>query len=98
MKIQPGEIVVAILQNPREKLVGVLSEIGSAGIFLRGIDLLYFDEWTRAIANDEPHLPIQDYFIPMWRVERITRDEGTDEMPSMSRILHQRTGHEFGEF
>lgn len=97
MKIKTGEIVVAVLQNPREKLVGVLDEIGPAGVFLRGIDLLYFDEWTRAIANDEPHLPMQDYFIPMWRVERITLDEGTDEMPSMSAVLHQRTGREFGE-
>lgn len=97
MKIKSGEIVVAVLQNPREKLVGVLGEIGAAGVFLRAIDLLYFDEWTRSIANEEPHLPMQDYFIPMWRVERITLDEGTDEMPSMSAILRQRTGREFGE-
>lgn len=97
MKIQPGEIVVTVLQNPREKLVGILTEIGAAGIFLRGIDLLYFDEWTRAIANGEPHLPMQDYFVPMWRVERVTLDEGTDEMPSMAAILKQRTGREFGQ-
>jgi hypothetical protein len=98
MKIETGESVILILQNPREKLVGTLHEISAAGVFLRGIDLTYFDEWTSAIKNNEPYLPMQDYFVPMWRVERLTRDEGTFEMPSLTEQFEQRTGFHLRDF
>lgn len=76
-KIEAGEAVVLILQNPREKIFGIVHEIGAAGVFARGVDLNYFDEWTRAIKNNEPYLAAQDYFFPMWRVERLSRDESS---------------------
>jgi len=98
MKIETGESVVIILQNPREKIVGILHEINASGIFARGIDLNYFDEWTRAIVGNEPYLPMQDYFFPMWRVERLSRDEGSFEMPSMAEQFRQRTGFDFMDF
>jgi hypothetical protein len=98
MKIKAGESVVIILQNPREKIVGILHEIGVAGVFLRGIDLNYFEEWTRSIVNNEPYLPMQDYFLPMWRVERISKDESSFEMPSMTEQFRQRTGLDFTDF
>jgi hypothetical protein len=97
-KIKTGESVVVILQNPREKIVGVLHEISNSGIFVRGVDLTYFDDWTRSIANNEPYLPMQDYFFPMWRVERISRDESSFEMPSMADQFEQRTGLSFTDF
>lgn len=92
MKIETGEPVVIILQNPREKIVGVLHEISAAGVFARGIDLSYFDEWASAIKNGEPHLPMQDYFFPMWRIERIMHDESSFEMPSLAEQFRQKTG------
>ena len=98
MKIETGESVIVILQNPREKLVGILDEISQAGISLRAIDLSYFDEWTRSIVRDEPYLPMQDYFVPIWRVERLTRDESTPEMLSFAEQFKQRTGFEFAQF
>ena len=98
MKIETGESVVLILQNPREKLVGILHEISAAGIFLRAIDLGYFDEWVNSIKNDEPYLPMQDYFVPMWRVERLMRDESSFEMPSMSEQFNQKTGFDLSQF
>ena len=97
-KIKAGESVVVILQNPREKIVGALHEINASGIFVRGIDLNYFDEWTRSIVNNEPYLPMQDYFFPMWRVERISKDESSFEMPSMAEQFQQRTGLSFTDF
>ena len=97
-KIKAGESVVVILQNPREKIVGALHEINTSGIFVRGIDLNYFDEWTRSIVNNEPYLPMQDYFFPMWRVERISKDESSFEMPSMAEQFQQRTGLDFTDF
>jgi hypothetical protein len=98
MKIETGESVIVVLQNPREKLVGILDEINAAGVSLRAIDLSYFDEWTRAIKYNEPYLPMQDYFVPMWRVERLTRDESTPEMLSFAEQFKQKTGFEFAQF
>jgi hypothetical protein len=98
MKIESGECIIVILQNPREKVVGILHEIGAAGIFMRGIDLNYFEEWAAAIKNDEPYLPMQDYFFPMWRVERATRDEGSVEIPSMAEQFNQKTGFDLSDF
>ncbi len=95
MKIENGEIVVAVLHTPREKLLGIVDEINQAGISIRAIDLGYFDDWCSSIANGEDYLPMSDYFFPMWRVERITRDEGS---PSMSEIFEQRIGRPLGEF
>ena len=98
MKIETGETVVAVLQNPREKILGILYEITAAGIYLRGIDLDYFDEWTLAIKNGEPYLPMQDSFFPLWRLERITRDDSLQGLPSMAEQFEQRTGLKIREF
>lgn len=97
-KIETGEAIVLILQNPREKIFGLLHEIGAAGVFVRGVDLNYFDEWARAIKNNEPFLPAQDYFFPMWRVERLSRDENSEEMPSMLEQFSRQTGLRFEDF
>lgn len=98
MKIAPGESVIVVLHSPREKLLGVLEEINTAGVSLRAVDLSYFDDWCRSIANGEQYLPMNDYFLPMWRVERIMRDEGTPDAPSMTGIFKQRTGQDMIEF
>lgn len=92
MKIEAGEYIIVVLHTPREKLFGVLDEISSAGISLRAIDLGYFEDWCRAIATEEHYLPMSDYFLPMWRVERLTRDEGTADIQSMAEQFEQRTG------
>ncbi len=92
MKIEAGDTVIAILHSPREKLLGTLNEISPAGILMRSIELGYFDDWCRSIAEGEVHLQMSDNFFPMWRVERITRDEATDDVPSMSEQFEARTG------
>jgi len=97
MKIEKNECVIIILQNPREKVFGILDEINQAGVFIRGIDLNYFDEWTQAIRNDEQFLPMLDAFYPMWRVERLTRDESSESLPSLEEQFEQRTGLKLGD-
>ena len=92
MKFQTGDPVIIILREPREKLLGILEEISEAGVTARSIDLSYFDDWVRAIANGEPHLSMADQFIPMWRVERVTRDEASGDIPSMSEQFEAKTG------
>lgn len=95
MKIQSGETVVIVLHSPREKLFGILDEVDPAGIHVRAIELSYFDDWCASIVKGEDHLPMTDYFLPMWRVERMSRDEGE---PSMTMLFEQRTKRNLGEF
>jgi hypothetical protein len=98
MMIKPGEPVIAVLHTPREKLLGILDEINAAGISLRAVDLSYFDDWCRSIAEGEPYLPMTDYFIPMWRVERVMRDEAAEGSASLAELFEQRTGRALAEF
>ena len=90
--IDAGVTVVIVLHSPREKCWGVLGEINAAGIFLRGIDLNAFDDWTSAIAHNEPFIGLTDMFLPMWRIERITRDESAGGIPSLAEQFERRTG------
>ncbi|HEX7999012.1 MAG TPA: hypothetical protein VF528_11540 [Pyrinomonadaceae bacterium] len=96
--IGEGEAVVVVLHSPREKCWGVLDRISSAGVFLRGLDLNAFDDWVQAVAHDEPFMGPSDMFFPMWRVERVTRDEAAGGVPSLREQLEQRTGRKLQEF
>ncbi|MGH9821232.1 MAG: hypothetical protein ACRD43_13785 [Pyrinomonadaceae bacterium] len=97
MRYEPGDCVLLILQNPREKIFGLIDEVSPAGITIRGIDLEYFEDWSRAIANGEPHLEMSETFFPMWRVERMSRDKGSVEIPSMQEQFEERTGLRLAE-
>ena len=58
--------VVLYLQSPKEKIWGLLLSVSTAGIVLRGIDLVIFDDWMLGLST---------FFYPMHRVERMERDE-----------------------
>jgi hypothetical protein len=95
--IQAGVAVILVLHSPREKCWGILGEITQAGVFLRGLDLNAFDSWVHAVAHDEPFIGLGDLFFPMWRVERISKDEPAGEMPSLSQQVERRTGRPVSE-
>jgi hypothetical protein len=97
-KIEPGAAVVIVLHSPREKCWGVLDEINAAGVFLRGLDLNAFDDWTQAVAHNEPFVGLTDLFFPMWRVERLTRDEAAGGIPALTEQFEKRTGRSVQEF
>jgi hypothetical protein len=92
-----GDVVIAALHSPRERLLGVVEEIGAAGVVLRSIDLEYFDDWCRAIVSGEDHLTMNENFYPLWRVERMTKDDISNGIPSMSEQFRSRTGMELTE-
>jgi len=95
--LQRGRPVIIVLHSPREKCWGVLDEINNAGVFLRGLDLNAFDDWVRSLLHDEQFLGLNDLFFPMWRVERIARDESSGGVPSLYEQVEQRTGHSVEE-
>ena len=98
MMINAGETVIVVLHSPREKLLGIVDAIDPAGVSMRAVDLSYFDDWCRSIAGGEPYLPMSDQFLPMWRVEKVSRDAGSEEMPSMAEQFEKRTGRPMSEF
>jgi hypothetical protein len=87
-----GTPVIVILHTPREKCWGLLNEITAGGVFLRGLDLNAFDDWVHSIVHEEPFVGVCDLFFPMWRVERISKDEPSGDVPAMYQLLEQRTG------
>ena len=90
--IAPGSAVVIVLHSPREKCWGILDEINSAGVFLRGLDLNAFDDWVSALVHAEPFIGFGDLFFPMWRIERIAKDEAAGGVPSLCEQVEKRTG------
>lgn len=95
--IEAGAAVILVLHSPREKCWGILDEINAAGVFLRGLDLNAFDDWVQAIAHDEPFIGVTDLFFPMWRLERLTRDERAGDIPSLTEQFESRTGRSIRE-
>lgn len=90
--ISPGTPVLIVLHSPREKCWGILDEINTAGVFLRGLDLNAFDEWIRSVIHREPFIGLGAMFFPMWRVERIAQDESTGGVKSLREQAEERTG------
>jgi hypothetical protein len=90
--IVPGSIVIAVFHSPREKCWGRLDEITSAGVFMRGLDLSAYDDWLKAIVEQEAFLSAVDLFFPMWRVERISLDEESYGIPSLAQQAERRSG------
>ena len=96
--IHSGAPVVVYLHSPREKLWGVLQEVNASGVFMRGIDLNTFDDWTMMLARGERNIGLSYVFFPMWRVERLSLDETIDEIPSLADKFQERLGLSLDEF
>ncbi len=71
-----GSPVILYLQNPKEKLWGLLVSLEPAGVVVRAIDLATFDDWMRQEARGEERLlGLTTLFYPMGRVEKMEGDE-----------------------
>ena len=45
--IEAGSMVIAHLANPKEKVWGLLVQLDSVGLVVRGLDLNSVDDWLR---------------------------------------------------
>ena len=95
--IQRGDPIVVVLHTPKEKYWGVLDEISTAGVSLRGLDLNAFDDWLAAVLHKEPFIGLTDLFFPMWRIERVSKDEAAGGIASLYEQVERRTGLTVGE-
>jgi hypothetical protein len=46
-----------------------------------------------SVIHQEPFVGFGDLFFPMWRVERISKDEASAGVPSLCEQVERRTGH-----
>ena len=88
---QTGAIVLATLNEPREKFWGKLLALDPAGLSLCGIELASFEDATNMFIAGEP-LSVAVLFFPMHRVERIEIDSPSGTIPSLSQRFVSRTG------
>lgn len=80
--------VIVHLQNPREKYWGILQKSTMAGIWLTGIDLRTVEDWlTHGSASTTGWMLLSTTFFPMHRVEKISVDEGSGDIPSIKDSL-----------
>ena len=92
--MEKGTIAIVNLQNPREKVIGMIHEILSSGIVVRGIDVNSFQDWAAEVARDATAQAIcpTTMFFPMHRVIRAYEDEDMGNVPSFSTQFFKRTG------
>ena len=87
----PGSVVLLTLVEPRQKFFGVLVELDSAGIVLRGIPLESLDDLARQIRSGE-RANASTIFFPMHRVERMELDAADGELPSLAEGFASHAG------
>ena len=90
--------VILSLQNPREKIWGILLSVNSFGLTVRGIDINSFEDWARSVANHTESMGLSTMFIPMMRVEKVTLDESTGICKSFSEQFYDRVGQSVIEY
>jgi hypothetical protein len=86
--------VVVSLQNPKEKVWGVLLSVSASGITVQGIDLNSFDDWSRAVARGDRDMGLSTVFFPIHRVERVNLDETVGSVVSLAETFESRTGED----
>ncbi len=96
---QPGDLVVAVLQSPRERIWGCLLGLDAAGISLRGVDLTPWEELLSLVrAGESDQVALGTRFLPMHRVEAMYLDEASSGAPSLAETFRNRTGQEARAF
>jgi hypothetical protein len=92
-------IVVISLHSPREKVWGQIVALNSAGVTIRGIDLNSFDDFVRQVRHPEgERVGLPTVFFPMQRVERISLDEPSGDIPSMADLFERKVGRSLKDY
>ncbi len=92
----PGAIVVVTLNNPREKFWGMILDLSSEGVSMRGVDLAAFEDLVSLIKSGDPFTS-GVVFFPMHRVERMELDLPEGNLLSLAQRFAQQTRREAGQ-
>jgi hypothetical protein len=97
--MKPNSIVVISLHSPKEKVWGILLELNTSGVTIRGVDLNSFDHLIRQVNEpDGERVGLPTVFFPMTRVERISLDEPSGSIPSMAEVFERKIGRSLAEY
>ncbi|HEY1482180.1 MAG TPA: hypothetical protein VGF19_05590 [Candidatus Acidoferrum sp.] len=97
--MKPNSIVVISLHSPKEKVWGILLELNTSGVTVRGVDLNSFDHLIRQVNEpDGERVGLPTVFFPMTRVERISLDEPSGSIPSMAEVFERKIGRSLVEY
>jgi hypothetical protein len=97
--MKPNSIVVISLHSPKEKVWGILLELNTSGVTVRGVDLNSFDHLIRQVNEpDGERVGLPTVFFPMTRVERISLDEPSGSIPSMAEVFERKIGRSLAEY
>ena len=91
-RLTSRSLVILSLQNPREKIWGMLFGINSFGVTIHGIDINSFDDWSRSVAGQAETMGLTTMFVPMMRVEKVILDESMGSYKSLSEQFLERVG------
>ena len=95
MPFQSGDLVVVVVQSPRERLWGRLLGLEAAGIALRGLELTPWEEVLSLVRRGEAdQVALGTRFLPMHRVEAMYLDEPSSGAPSLADVFRARTGQD----
>jgi hypothetical protein len=90
--------VVLYLHTPKEKVWGFLIATMAAGVVVRGMDLVAFEDWLRQeVRGEEVLLGASTVFYPMQRVERMEKDETVGPIPSYCERFRREVGRSVEE-
>lgn len=90
---QEGSAAVLYLNDPKEKIWGLVVSVSAAGVVLRGLRLDSFEDWMRQEARDEEELlGLVTSFYPLPRIERLEEDRSVGSVVSYSQRFAEAVG------
>ena len=91
--IVKNAVIMVYLVNPREKVWGLLIDLGAAGVWVRAMDLNSFDDWLRSLSLPaDQRLSPSIGFYPLARVEKILVEDSAEGAGSLEAQCLARTG------
>ena len=93
MAFEEGSAAVLYLNDPKEKIWGLVVSVSAAGVVLRGLRLDSFEDWMRQEAkNEEELLGLVTSFYPLPRIERLEEDRSVGSVISYSQRFAEAVG------
>jgi hypothetical protein len=93
LPFQRGQLVVAILHNPKQKLWGRLLGLEAAGLVIRGVDLAPWEEVMSLVKHGQAdQVSLGTRYVPLHRVESVYLDEATSGAVSLAQDFLLHTG------
>ena len=90
-----GQLIVAVLHSPRERIWGALLGLDGPGLAIRGLELTPWEEVLTQVRNGHADLvSLYTRFVPMHRLESVYLDERSSGVPSLAEVFQDRTAQD----